>query len=208
MAKMHPFWWLRGVYYHPSYVCWYNNCQDIDEWAMGASFVGSIDNSDKKEGSGCSAFVVAAGAAAYHSATKAVTVCDEWFAFWAQISHTPYVELFRFIVDSDNYFGIYSTASDTWAAIVRLGGVNMTDDSEISIDVGGWIWCEIRKYESGGSWHYHFYINGTPFIFMARTGDVGDPVDFRVSINREVGVTHGAKVDYIRNSDRQEYPPW
>lgn len=192
-------------HWHPSYVCWFNSCEDLDDWTLDPGVVASINTLIHQEGAGSVEFSMPAAAV---EAWKPVNYCDEYFGFWVRIKDSVPAG-FRF-----NLYAPYPTfwvrwymhAPNFWGLAINHSLGLWSFNSGVVVNADQWYWMEYYREWIAPNWRYHFLIDGVPIVIFATGGTIGSYDRFEV-MNRVVYGAWTALVDYLRFADRQEYPP-
>ena len=212
MAKMQPFWWfLKPPFIHPSYVCWYNGCENCADWTCPIGTC-QIDNVDFKEHTGSILFSQDASI----SIPSLMSSC-RYVGFWLKFSGAP---------------GTLTTAVGIWTDAPPPGGYAYINFSQYSptdfrvmlivrtpIDYWSWYWTfDYRPYLNIWQWFeiwtwYNSVYNQSEFGFFRAGediggavlgGNVGNPITFKKT---DVYGHRPMKFDYLRVATKEEYPP-
>lgn len=190
---------------HPAYVCWYNSCEDCDDWWIEAAC--SLDTVDFQENIGSLLFD--------ERATLDIPSVEaecEYVGFWLKIPSIPgtrtiqvglwtslgYAKI-EFVRTSPaiTFQNIFATDSDFWSG----------SKLDYSAHIGYWRWFEIYTHYDSASGYSDFSIrrNGVAKGGSASLlGDVGTPQIFK---KWDTYYRTSMKFDYVRVADRYEYPP-
>jgi len=211
MVKLHPFWWLKALR-HPSYVCWYDSCEDCSVWTLNPHHTCSVDAVDFMEyqaSIGIYGPDLALPEDGYNSYAP-FTDCDRYRAFWAKaplMSPPPMYGSLAYAMfwkDALNFLGwrfSYDGVNYTLGPIASVEGVGYGGSLE-PYNPSAWDWLEIRSYVGVSE----FSRNGVVKWTWTRGIEKNNLTQFRIKQPNSfyMGLI---KLDYIRASDRWEFPP-
>jgi hypothetical protein len=194
---------------HPSYVCWYNSCEDLTEWDIDAGIAASINVTDFKEGSGSLDLTLSSGVVEKGAQLKAAPSvgidCSIYHGFYymKKSGATGWGGVIgKFVEGATGYYaGIYIEGGVGLAAEVYDNLGSHTHTLGTTVVIGTWYWLEVlRKYKD-----YEFYVDGD--LKWTYAGEyVITPSYFRSSI-AGVALPQRHLIDLVRTATKEEYPP-
>ena len=205
MAKMQPFWWFLPPPWPPSYVCWYNTCENCADWTkVGTDISCVLETILKQQGTGSLHITCPAN----KPADKIYIVpddCDNYFGFWMRFP-TYNVQFFVYLWSGSNYAGWVFSFSGTnlvYQVIYWVNGHTHTWPAVV-ISQNVWHWFEI--WFNADRTNIYFTIDGVSVGSVSGLPAFGSFSKFQIE-NRQDYQGTNLYVDYVRIADRQEYPP-